>query len=219
MTLVVGLSGGIGSGKSTVARMLASFGAAVIDADRIVHELQAPGSPVLGEIAAAFGHGVLDARGALDREALGAIVFRDPEQRRRLNAIVHPRVGAEMMRRAAAARDAGAPVVVLDIPLLFEVQKTAGATASPYRFDATVVVWVPRETQIERQMERDGCDRAEAERRVAAQMSLDEKKAMADHVIDNAGSLAETERQVRALWRELTGAEPAPERRGTPPAC
>jgi dephospho-CoA kinase len=210
VTVTLGLSGGIGSGKSTVSRMLERFGAVVIDADLIVRELQAPGSPALAEIAAAFGPSVLDAQGGLDREALGAIVFRDREARLVLNRILHPRVGLEMMRRAAAAQAAGAKLVVLDIPLLFEVRKTGGGNANVYRFDATVVVWVPLELQVGRQMERDGCDRAEAERRVAAQMPLDEKKAMADHVIDNSGSLAETERQVRALWRELVGEEPPP---------
>lgn len=208
MSVILGLSGGIGSGKSTVSRMLEALGAVVIDADRIVRELQAPGSPVLDEIVRAFGTGVLDADGALDRDALGEVVFRDPEARGRLNAIVHPRVGVLMVRRAAAARDAGAKLVVLDIPLLFEVKRSGTGNAGLYQFDATVVVWAPREVQIRRQMERDGCDRAEAERRVAAQMPLDEKKAMADHVIDNSGTLAETERQVRALWRELLGEEP-----------
>jgi dephospho-CoA kinase len=210
VTVTLGLSGGIGSGKSTVSRMLERFGAVVIDADRIVRELQAPGSPALAEIAAVFGPSVLDAQGALDREALGAIVFRDRAARLELNRILHPRVGLEMMRRAAAAQAAGAKLVVLDIPLLFEVRKAGGGNADVYRFDATVVVWVPLELQIRRQMERDGCDRAEAERRVAAQMPLDEKKSMADHVIDNSGSLSETERQVRALWRELVGEDPPP---------
>jgi len=205
MSVIVGLSGGIGSGKSTVARMLEERGAVVIDADRIVHELQTPGSPVLDEIAAAFGDGILDADGALDRDGLGAIVFRDPDARRRLAAIVHPRVGAEMVRRAAAARDAGAPMVVLDIPLLFETLGTGGGNASLYRFDATIVVWAPVALQVERQMQRDGCDREEAERRVAAQMPLAEKKALADHVIDNSDGLDATERQVAALWDALAG--------------
>jgi dephospho-CoA kinase len=208
MSVILGLSGGIGSGKSTVSRMLERLGAVVIDADRIVRELQAPGSPVLDEIVRAFGPGVLDADGALDRDALGAVVFRDPEARSRLNGIVHPRVGIEMVQRAAAARDAGARLVVLDIPLLFEVKRSGTGNAGLYQFDATVVVWAPREVQIRRQMERDGCDREQAERRVSAQMPLDEKKSMADHVIDNSGTLAETERQVRALWRELLGEEP-----------
>jgi dephospho-CoA kinase len=206
MTRVVGLSGGIGSGKSTVARMLEKLGAVVIDADAIVHELQTAGAPLLDEIAGAFGPGVIDASGALDREALGAIVFREAEARERLGRIVHPKVGAEVARRLAAAREAGAQLIVLDIPLLFESRQAGSAGASAMRFDATLLVWVPRELQIERQMARDGCSHDEAERRVAAQMSLDEKRALADFVIDNSGDLADTERQVRAVWEQLRGA-------------
>lgn len=214
MTRVVGLSGGIGSGKSTVARMLVARGAVLIDADAIVHELQAPGAPMLAELAEAFGPEILGPDGALDRARLADRVFRDPEARRRLEAIVHPRVGAEMARRLAAAREAGAPVVVLDIPLLFEGRARAAAGgpargASALPFDATVLVYAPREVQIERTVARDGCTRAEAERRVAAQMPIEEKRALADHVIDNSGSLAETERQVEALWARLTGDAPA----------
>jgi dephospho-CoA kinase len=161
VTRLVALTGGIGTGKSTVARMFEELGATVLDADAIVRELQAPGAPVLDEIVAVFGPEVLDASGALDREALGAVVFRDAQARRRLEAIVHPRVGAEMARRVAAARAAGVPLVVLDIPLLFEV------------------------------------------RRIGAQLPIEEKRALADHVIDNTGPVEETERQVRQLVRLL----------------
>lgn len=206
MTRVVGLSGGIGSGKSTVARMLEKLGAVVIDADAIVHELQSAGAPLLEEIAGAFGPGVIDASGSLDREALGAIVFRDAEARERLDRIVHPKVGAEVGRRLAAAREAGAELIVLDIPLLFESRRAGRGGASAMRLDATLLAWVPRELQIERQMARDRCSHDEAERRVAAQMSLDEKRALADFVIDNSGDLADTERQVRAVWEELRAA-------------
>lgn len=210
VTRVIGLTGGIGTGKSTVARMLADLGAVVIDADAIVHALQAAGSPALAEIVAAFGPGVLDARGELDRARLADVVFRDPAQRQRLDAIMHPRVGAEMARRAEAARRAQAPLVVLDIPLLFETRPRERAAARA-GFDATVLVHCPPAVQIERTVARDGCSRAEAERRVAAQMPIDEKRRLADHVIDNSGTVAETRRQVLALWRALTGvcAEPA----------
>jgi dephospho-CoA kinase len=205
MTRVIGLTGGIGTGKSTVARLLAEAGAVIVDADAIVHELQAPGSPVLAEIAAAFGADVIDASGALDRARLADRVFRDPAQRQRLNAIMHPRVGVEMARRGAAARSAGAPLIVLDIPLLFETRPrdrdgTRGGT------DATLLVYAPRAVQIERTVARDGCTREEAERRVAAQMPIDEKRALADYVIDNGGSLADTARQVRELVAKLAGA-------------
>jgi dephospho-CoA kinase len=206
MTVVIGLTGGIGSGKSTVARMLAELGATVIDADAIVHELQAKGMPMVDELAREFGPGILTSDGALDRKALGAIVFSDEAARRRLNDIVHPQVGAEFARRLAAAIASNAPLVVLDIPLLFEGRESGRGSAAARSVETTVVVWVPEDVQIERQMKRDGCARAEAEQRVRAQLPLDRKRALADHVIDNSGSRAETERQVRALYERLTSA-------------
>jgi len=208
VTRVVGLSGGIGTGKSTVSRMLAELGAVVVDADAIVHRLQAAGSPLLDEIAAAFGSDVLAAEGGLDRKRLADLVFRDPAARARLNAIVHPRVGVEMARELAAAREAGAPLVVLDIPLLFEGRAAGTGSASALGFDATVLVYAPRERQIERTLARDGGTREDIERRLAAQLPIDEKRALAEYVIDNAGSLDETERQVRALFERLAGDAP-----------
>jgi dephospho-CoA kinase len=206
VTKVVGLSGGIASGKSTVARIFEKLGAVVIDADAIVHELQAPGTPLLAEIAAAFGPAVIGPDGALDRGRLGEIVFRDPQARRRLGQIVHPKVGAEMARRLAAARAAGAQLVVLDIPLLFEGRKAGTGSAALLPFDATVLAYAPEALQIERQVAREGYGRDEAQRRVRAQMPIEQKRALADFVIDNSGSLAETERQVRELYLRLTGA-------------
>jgi len=206
MTRIVGLSGGIGSGKSTVARMLERLGATVIDADAIVHELQAPGQPLVAEIAEAFGPEVLEASGALDREALGAIVFRDAEARQRLNRIVHPKVGAEVARRLARARESGVALIVLDIPLLFEGRRAGSGGAAGLDFDATIVVWAPQAAQVERQLQREGYGADEAERRVRAQMPLDEKRALADHVIDNSGGVEETERQVRELYEKLVAA-------------
>jgi dephospho-CoA kinase len=207
VTRVIALSGGIGTGKSTVAAMLRARGAVVIDADEIVHRLQAPGAPMLAELAAAFGPEVLDASGALDRKRLGERVFSDPEARARLNAIVHPKVGVEVARQLEEARRAGAALVVLDIPLLFE-SRAAGARggASALPFEATVVVYAPPAVQVARTVARDGCSAAEAEARVAAQMPIDDKRALADHVIDNSGSLADTGRQVEALWTLLTRA-------------
>lgn len=203
MTKIIGLSGGIGSGKSTVTRILDELGATTIDADAIVHELQAPHTPMLRAIAEEFGNEVIREDGSLDREALGAIVFRDPEARARLGVLVHPPVIAEMVRRAKAAVSAGAPAAVLDIPLFFEGQKAGTGTASAMDYDATVLVWVPRAVQIERTVARDQCDVAEAERRVAAQMPIDEKRALATHVIDNSGSRENTRAQVEALFKEL----------------
>jgi dephospho-CoA kinase len=208
VTRVVGLTGGIGTGKSTVVRMLAARGAVVIDADAIVHRLQAPGEPLLAEIAAAFGPEVIDAGGGLDRARVAERVFRDPAARQRLNGIVHPKVGAEMARQLDAARRAGAPLIVVDIPLLFET-RPRDREAARAGFDATLLVYCPREQQIARTVARDGCTREEAERRVAAQMPIDEKRELADHVIDNSGALADTERQVEALWRAWVSAPPA----------
>jgi dephospho-CoA kinase len=204
MTCILGLSGGIGSGKSTVTRFLAELGATTIDADAIVHEQQAAGMPMLGEIASAFGDEVIAADGSLDREALGAIVFKDASARARLGAIVHPPVIAEMMSRAKAAVEAGDPLVVLDIPLLFEGRQSGRGSGAVMNFDATVCVWVSRAVQLERTMARDGCSAEEAERRIAAQLPIDEKRAMADHVIDNSGAVEDTYAQVEALVEQLT---------------
>jgi len=200
---VVGLSGGIGSGKSTVAKILMDLGATIVDADAIVHELQAPGMPMLAQIAEAFGAHVIDDQGALDRKALADVVFRDADARAELGALVHPPVVAEMWRRARAARDAGHPLVVLDIPLLFEGAKAGRGAAAEIPFDATICVWVGPETQLERTVARDGCSPEEARRRIAAQLGIDEKRAMADHVIDNSGDLAATRAQVEALFERL----------------
>lgn len=208
MSAVIGLTGGIGSGKSTVSRMFEKLGATVLDADAIVRELQSPGSAVLAEIQAAFGPQVIGPDGELDREALAAIVFRDDAARLRLNAIVHPKVADELARRVAAAREAGSTVVVLDIPLLFEGRESGEGTAARMPLDATVVVHVPEETQIERQLAREECSREEAVRRVRAQLPLDEKRRLADFAIDNSGTLEETERQVRDVFRAITAAGP-----------
>jgi len=210
MTRTIGLTGGIGSGKSTVARLLETLGACVIDADAIVHELEGPGRPLAAEIAASFGPRVLRPDGAVDRERLGALVFRDAEARLRLNQLVHPRVGGEIARRAQAARNAAVPVLVLDIPLLLELRGQAASARAALGLDAVVVVWVPRETQIARLMGRDGFSQEEALRRVSSQMPLDEKRQLADHVIDNSGTRSDTERQVRVLWAKLLGEPPAP---------
>jgi dephospho-CoA kinase len=203
VTRVIGLTGGIGTGKSTVSRMLEEFGATLIDSDQIVRELQAPGAPLLAEIAAALGPEVIQRDGSLDRARVGELVFRDAAARQRLNAVVHPAVGLETARRLAAAREAGAELVVLDIPLLFETRLHGTASRANLGVQAVVVVYAPRELQIRRQLERNDYGREEALRRVEAQLPIEEKRALADHVIDNSGSLEETRRQVRALYEML----------------
>jgi len=209
VTRVVGLTGGIGTGKSTVARGLAALGAVVIDADAIVHELQAPGTPLVARIAEAFGSELVGPDGALDRERLGQLVFKDPAARKRLGELVHPAVGAEMVRRLEAARQAGAALVVLDIPLLLEGRSQRAADPGRARtasdLVSEVIVVYARETQqIERQVARDGATPEHAAERVRSQLPIEEKRGLADHVIDNSGSLADTERQVRELYAKLT---------------
>ena len=140
---VVGLTGGIGTGKSVVSAMLAELGACVIDSDAIVHELQGPGQPLLAELAAEFGPGIFRADGSLDRAALGDLVFRDETARKRLNAIVHPAVGRESAQRLAQALASGVPLVVLDIPLLFETRKAGAASKANLGIETIVVVWAP----------------------------------------------------------------------------
>lgn len=204
MASVIGLSGGIATGKSTVSGFLSSLGASVIDADAIVHELQAAGAPLFEEIAEAFGPELIDAEGRLDRNALGAIVFSDPTARRRLEAIVHPKVIATMADRVAGAQATDTPLIVLDIPLLFERSEKGPSRGPTTSFDATVLVYAPEPLQIERLMNRDGCDRNAALQRIRAQLPIESKKAMADIVIDNSGSLEETKRQTRGLFERFS---------------
>jgi len=208
MTRVVGLTGGIGSGKSTVARFFRTLGAAIVDADAIVHELQAPGTPLVRQLAEVFGPGILDSGDVLNREALGAMAFRDPEARGRLGKLVHPQVRAEMKEQIAEARARGFELTVVDIPLLFEGMLERRDPRPALGLEATILAWAPRETQIERTLKRDGCRREAAEQRIAAQMPIDDKRAMADHVIDNSGSLAEAEVQVRAVFEIVTARKP-----------
>lgn len=194
---LIALTGGIASGKSTVAARLAEHGAVIIDADRIVRDVQVPGSPVLDRIAAEFGTDVLRPDGELDRAALAARVFGDPEALGRLNAIVHPAVKAESQRRFVAALDADpTAVVVYDVPLLVEAR-----VDDPW--DLIVVADAPVAVREERLVRERGLDREEARKRIASQVPDEQRRAIADVVIDTSGSLDETLRQTDDLWRRL----------------
>ena len=193
--ILVGLTGGIGSGKSTVSASLARRGAVIVDADAITREVQQPGSPLLAELAEAFGDHVLTADGALDRAAVAKIVFEDPDALKKLNAIVHPAVGREMNARILAERDTD-HVVILDIPLLTENPREG--------LQGRIVVDVPEETQVERLVAHRGFDEADARARIARQASRDERLKTADFVIDNRGTPADLEPQIDRLWAWLT---------------
>jgi dephospho-CoA kinase len=192
--LRVGLTGGIGAGKSEVSARLAAQGAVVIDADAIAREVVEPGTEGLAEVVEAFGPEVLLPDGTLDRPRLGEIVFADPELRGKLNAIVHPRVAARMAELEPEA--ASGSIVVLDVPLIAESGRTDG-------YDLVVVVDVPRRVQVDRLVRRRGMTREQAEARMAAQATREQRLAIADIVIDNSGSLTELDRQVGDLWAEL----------------
>jgi dephospho-CoA kinase len=192
--LRVGLTGGIGAGKSEVSRRLASYGAIVIDADAVAREVVAPGTQGLAEVVKAFGPEVLQPDGSLDRAKLGSIVFADSKLRERLNAVVHPLVGQRMRAlEAAAGPDA---IVVHDVPLLAENGLAAG-------YDVVVVVDAPPRAQLDRLIRQRGLSREQASARMAAQASREQRLAVAGLVIDNSGSLAELDRQVGELWSEL----------------
>ena len=195
--LLVGLTGGIATGKSTVSAMFAHLGAKVIDADLLAREVVMPGQPALAEIAAEFGPEVLQGDGHLDRKRLGAIVFADPARRKRLEAITHPAVRARQQRILSVfEEEAFDGIVIWDVALLFE---TGGHTA----MDKVVVAIADPDTELSRLIARDGFPEEEARRRIESQMPLAEKARLADYVIDNSGSRAETERQVREVYRAL----------------
>ncbi|MEV7377148.1 dephospho-CoA kinase [Streptomyces lydicus] len=193
----VGLTGGIGAGKSEVSRLLASYGAVVVDADKIAREVVEPGTPGLAAVVEEFGENVLTPDGTLDRPKLGGIVFNDPEKLKALNAIVHPLVGA----RSAELESAAGPdaVVVHDVPLL-----TENGLAPLY--DTVVVVDAAPQTQLDRLVRLRGMAEDEAKSRMAAQATREQRLAIADLVIDNDGPLEALEPQVRAVWERLRGA-------------
>lgn len=190
MSFLVGLTGGIGSGKSAVGRLFEAQGVTVVDTDAIAHELTAPGGAAMAAIGAEFGPAVVAADGALDRAAMRALVFADPAARKRLEAILHPMIRAETDRRAASA---DSPYVILMIPLLVE---SGGYKDRVHR---VAVVDCAEETQIARVMARNGLPRAEVERILAAQATRAQRKAVADDLIDNDGELAALSPQVARL--------------------
>ncbi len=199
---VLGLTGGIGSGKSSVAAIFAQLGATIIDADQLARQAVAPGSPGLKAIEQRFGTQFILSDGQLDRRALGLQVFQDEAARKDLNQIVHPEVSRLAMEAMAAAQQAGAPLVVYDVPLLYEngLDKTMPQVA---------VVSVSAETQRARVRGRDDLSEQEIEDRIASQLPLSEKVSRADYVIDNNQDLEYTRQQVEALYQRLLG-EPKP---------
>ncbi|WP_327045201.1 dephospho-CoA kinase [Microbispora sp. NBC_01189] len=193
--LKVGLTGGIGSGKSEVSRRLAARGAVVVDADKIAREVVEPGTPGLAQIVAAFGEGVLRPDGALDRERLGSIVFADTEKLRVLNGIVHPKVGERSEQLQREAPDDA--VVVYDVPLLAE------NNLAPL-YDVVIVVDTPDDVRLERLLRSRGMPEADARARIAAQASREDRLRIADIVIANEGSLDQLEAQVDKVWQDLS---------------
>lgn len=191
--LRVGLSGGIGSGKSTVAQVLADHGAVIIDADRLAREVVAPGTPGLEAIASRFGSGILTADGALDRPALGRVVFADPLARRDLEQITHPRI-AERTHELIEAAPPGS-IVVHDVPLLVEVGYAP-------RYHLVVIVGASRGTRLDRLVRHRGMDRADAEQRIDAQASDEERRAVADAWLENEGSVADLRAATEVLYAE-----------------
>lgn len=192
---LIGLTGGAGSGKSTVAEMFRELGATIVDADGASHAVYAPGNPGYEAVVAEFGPGYLR-NGEIDREKLGELVFRDEDARRRLNAIVHPLVRQWMAARTAEAVDSGAEVLIHDVPLLFE-------NGLQGMYEEVVLVHVPEPVQVSRLVGGRGLHEDRARAIIASQMPIDEKRGLARHVIDNSGSREHTREQVAKVWEEF----------------
>ncbi len=194
---LIGLTGGVGSGKSTVAEMLRELGAVVVDADEATHAVYEPGTAGFDAIVAEFGPGYVR-DGRIDRRGLGELVFKDRDALARLNAIVHPLVRDWMARRTSEAVDGGAEIVVQDVPLLYENRLED-------LFSSVVLVYVPPEVQLQRLVKGRGLDETRARAIISAQMPIHEKRRRAHHVIDNSGTQEETRRQVEEVWAQMTG--------------
>ncbi|MEA2636227.1 MAG: dephospho-CoA kinase [Chloroflexota bacterium] len=199
---VLGLTGGIGSGKSMVAQIFAKLGAVVIDADQLAREVVEPGQPALREIAVTFGPDVLLPDGRLDRSKLAQIIFANPVERAKLDAITHPRIRTRI-DELIKARRSGPGVLMVDIPLLYENDRK-------HTVEKVIVVWVDPQTQLRRVRQRDGLSVEAARQRIAAQMPLDAKRARADHVIDNSGTKEDTRRQVESIYHLYAPAATSP---------
>ncbi|HET8541962.1 MAG TPA: dephospho-CoA kinase [Anaeromyxobacter sp.] len=193
---LVGLTGGIASGKSTLAAALRARGVPVVDADALARAAVAPGSPALEEIARAFGPAAIGPDGGLDRKRMAALVFSDPDARRRLEAITHPAVRLAMAEESRRLADAGHALAFYDTPLLYEV-------GLERLLDCVVVVWAPPAVQRDRIVARDGLSPAEADARIAAQLPVDDKAARADFVVENVGAPAELEAKADRLLADL----------------
>jgi dephospho-CoA kinase len=194
---LVGLTGGVGSGKSTVAEMMRELGAQVVDADEATHAVYEPGSLGFDAVVREFGGEYVDG-GRIDRSRLGELVFHDDDARRRLNSIVHPLVRDWMAQRTAEAAERGAEVVVQDVPLLFE-------NGLERLFSTVVLVYAPEEVQVERLVSGRGFTPERARAMISAQMPIENKRGLAHHVINNSGAREDTQAQVRAIWKQLTG--------------
>ena len=197
--LLVGLTGSIATGKSTVSRMFAHLGARVLDADLLAREVVMPGQPAYLKIVEEFGQGVVQEDGTLDRKALGAIVFAEPVRRKRLEEITHPAIAARQQRILSVLdEEAFEGIVIWDVALLFE-------TGGVAKMDRVVVVATDPETELTRLMARDGMAQADARARIASQMPVAEKAKRAHYVIDNSGDRIQTERQVKGVYEALLG--------------
>jgi dephospho-CoA kinase len=190
---LIGLTGGIATGKSTVDAMLSRRGATVVDADELAREAVEPGEPTLGRVAKRFGQEVLRPDGSLDRQRLGRIVFADSAARHDLEAITHPRINELIRERVASALSGAAPLVVVDVPLLFEHSREG-------MYEGVLLVYAPVDVQLQRLRDRNHLDEAAARQRLAAQLPIDEKRARATWVIDNSADPNATQRAVDAWW-------------------
>lgn len=193
--MIIGLTGGISTGKSTVSRMLQDLGAVIIDADKIARDVVKPPAPTLQQIRAEFGGTVLLPNGELDRQALGQLIFGNEEARRKLNAIIHPAIRSEMNRQKEQALQQQHKLIVLDIPLLFE-------SHLEHMVEKILVIYVPEEIQLARLMKRDEIDEQAALRKIRSQISIEEKKHRGHAFIDNSGSLTETKQQLEKILKK-----------------